>query len=71
MLGMDSDIQSLKLKNECMSIDVWLASMSVCHVHALFLKGPVEGIRTPGTEVADSFELPSRYCKLNSGPLKK
>ena len=32
---------------------------------------PCEGIKTPETEVTDSYEAPCRCWELNPGPLKE
>lgn len=37
-------------------VGVWLACISVCHVHAWDSRRPEEGFRYPGTGVTDAYE---------------
>jgi hypothetical protein len=47
------------------------ARMYVCHMCAWCSQRPEEGIRSPGTEVTDSCELPRGCWDFNLDPLEK
>lgn len=54
-----------------MCMGVFPICISMHHVHASCSMRPEEGVRSPGTWITDSCEVPGRWWELNLGFLQK